>query len=266
MCCHLSTPHAGRVRQRLRVRQEPGPYRQGVQPRQGRLVQAVLLAALAALQARAARRQVVPQGLQRRRQLQPRQRPVRVPRGWVARGRAGRAAVHPASGLAMYSTSCQLPRIAPATAGWTGDDCTQPLKRPCTNRLSGHNDIPPSSHIDGNGRDKNVTASGWTPGRCAGGRAGWPGRSCWAAARHALQAAEAATRPARLGSTDLPGPMGPASTQVSATTCTAPAGATPAPSTGAGPTRPRTTRATWAGRWRVGRSPAVPAGCPGSQH
>ena len=64
-------------------------------------------------------------------------------------------------------------------AGWTGDDCTQPLKRPCTNRLSDPDDMPPLSHIDGNGRDLNVTAPGWTPGRCGGG---WAGRPCCSAA------------------------------------------------------------------------------------
>jgi hypothetical protein len=142
-------------------------------------VQAVLLAALAALQARAARRQVVPQGLQRRGQLQPRQRPVRVPRGWVARGRdpvPGWCSNRRSSAPAADDGQC-------CATGWTGDDCTQPLKRPCTNRLSDTNDIPPLSHIDAHGRDLNVTAPGWTPGRCAGGRTGWPGRSysCWQA-------------------------------------------------------------------------------------
>jgi hypothetical protein len=81
-----------------------------------------------------------------------------------AAGTAGRRPARPA-GLRPDAA-----RAAPAPpAGWTGEDCRTPQKRPCTNRLSiNEDDVPPSSHIDANGRDLNWTAPGWTPGRCAG--------------------------------------------------------------------------------------------------
>eukprot|EP00798_Chlamydomonas_sp_ICE-L_P001799 gene1799-33219_t len=54
-------------------------------------------------------------------------------------------------------------------AGWRGDDCSIPDKRPCTNgtqRPEGQ--MEPHSHIDKDGRDLNWLAPGWSASRCAG--------------------------------------------------------------------------------------------------
>ncbi|GIL93384.1 hypothetical protein Vretimale_17471 [Volvox reticuliferus] len=59
---------------------------------------------------------------------------------------------------------CQCP------AGWKGDACDLPEKRPCTNAHK-NQDNPVDvvlSHIDANGMDLDLTASGWTASRCAG--------------------------------------------------------------------------------------------------
>ena len=61
--------------------------------------------------------------------------------------------------------SCKCP------AGWSGDDCRVPQKRPCTNRRGGLSALQPglpSSHIAPDGRDFNWTVPGWTASRCAG--------------------------------------------------------------------------------------------------
>jgi hypothetical protein len=55
-------------------------------------------------------------------------------------------------------------------AGWTGDDCGTPQKRPCTNRVRSctEADKPVTSHIDENGKDVDIFAPGSTWSRCAG--------------------------------------------------------------------------------------------------
>ena len=58
-------------------------------------------------------------------------------------------------------------------AGWTGPNCAQPLKRPCTRRVRDRDEKGPIgvilSHIDPvTKHDLNWTAIGWTASRCAG--------------------------------------------------------------------------------------------------
>jgi hypothetical protein len=54
-------------------------------------------------------------------------------------------------------------------AGWGGDDCSSPDKRPCTNAYrSDLNDPHPASHVDDQGRDLDLHAPGHTYSRCGG--------------------------------------------------------------------------------------------------
>jgi hypothetical protein len=58
----------------------------------------------------------------------------------------------------------------PLPTGAQGSDCSQPHKRPCTNRVGGYStpDKKPFSHIGPDMRDLNITAPGWTASRCVG--------------------------------------------------------------------------------------------------
>ncbi|MEW5318578.1 MAG: hypothetical protein WDW38_009791 [Sanguina aurantia] len=58
-------------------------------------------------------------------------------------------------------------------AGWAGEDCSTPSKRPCTNDWRDLNPaVPqtftPRSHTGADGHDLNLTAKGWTASRCGG--------------------------------------------------------------------------------------------------
>ncbi len=61
-----------------------------------------------------------------------------------------------------------IERLRCPTAGFKGVDCTEPQKRPCTNRHSSTIEVPPTSHTGPDGRDRNWLVPGWTAGRCAG--------------------------------------------------------------------------------------------------
>jgi hypothetical protein len=79
-------------------------------------------------------------------------------------------------------------------AGFRGEDCSVPDPRPCTNRHAGEGEDHPVSHMDENGRDRNVSAEGWTASRCGGEQpvlARPPGRR----AAGAAQLLEPARRP-----------------------------------------------------------------------
>ena len=58
-----------------------------------------------------------------------------------------------------------------ACTGYTGEDCSEPFKRPCSNRHAEEDkgEVHPTSHIDEDGRDLDWLNPGWLAGRCAGG-------------------------------------------------------------------------------------------------
>lgn len=58
--------------------------------------------------------------------------------------------------------------ICYCTAGWKGDDCKVPEKRPCSNGDRAPGSLEPQSHIDKDGNDLNWLESGWRASRCAG--------------------------------------------------------------------------------------------------
>ncbi len=74
--------------------------------------------------------------------------------------------------LSASSASCPpaAPQrlLRPLSAGYTGEDCSKPLKRPCSNRHAEDDEVHPTSHTGSDGRDLNWTTSGWLAGRCAG--------------------------------------------------------------------------------------------------
>lgn len=57
--------------------------------------------------------------------------------------------------------------ICNCPAGYSGDDCMTPFKRPCTNRYRDNGTVA-VGHVDKDGRDLNWTEPGWTASRCGG--------------------------------------------------------------------------------------------------
>ena len=53
-------------------------------------------------------------------------------------------------------------------AGWKGDDCKTPEKRPCSSNDREVGSLEPQSHIDKEGRDLGWLKSGWRASRCSG--------------------------------------------------------------------------------------------------